>query len=228
MESATRSESKSMALVSVGHSGKAAPGQFYMIKCGDFPVVPRPYSVFYEDLAGGTTTFLIKARGLQTSQLVEMKPGDVLKIRGPLGSPFPSLVNAVLVAGGCGFAPLHFYARQYGYSSFFLGTETYEELAFLCLFDDLKGTHGDNMVTDLFMESPVDGPLIACGPSRMLRTLSETDRKDPVYVSLESRMACGTGMCLGCPAKMKDGTILFVCKDGPVFSGRDVDWEWLT
>ncbi|HAA86355.1 MAG TPA: hypothetical protein DCE14_08445 [Kosmotogaceae bacterium] len=227
VESVSKSDWSALALISVRHADGSSPGQFYMVRTGDFPVVPRPYSVFLEEPKKGLTTFLVKERGLQTSRLLDLKPGDTLQLRGPFGKPFPVLDHPVLVAGGCGFAPLHYYATKYSYSSFFLGTETKEELAFLRLFRNMKTCYGDEMVTDLFLRANVDGPVISCGPSRMLRTLSQADRPAPVYVSLESRMACASGMCLGCPVKTRNGEIKFVCKDGPLFDGREVDWDWL-
>ncbi len=228
VESVSKSDRSTLALISVRHACGSSPGQFYMIRIGDFPVVPRPYSVFLEEPEKGLTTFLVKKRGLQTSRLTKLKPGDTLELRGPLGRPFPVLNHPVLVAGGCGFAPLHYYATIHEYSSFFLGTETEEELAFLRLFQNMDTCYGDELVTDLFLRANTDGPVISCGPSRMLRTLSRADRPTPVYVSLESRMACGTGMCLGCPVKTRNGEIKFVCKDGPLFDAREVDWDWLT
>jgi dihydroorotate dehydrogenase electron transfer subunit len=47
----------------------------------------------------------------------------------------------------------------------------------------------------------------------------------PCQVSMEERMACGVGACLGCAIQMKDGTMKHVCKDGPVFNAEEVAWD---
>ena len=57
--------------------------------------------------------------------------------------------------------------------------------------------------------------LEACGPLPMLKALQNT--YDQGYLSLEARMACGMGACMGCVVKDQEGHALRVCKDGPVF-----------
>ncbi|MCX5678928.1 MAG: dihydroorotate dehydrogenase electron transfer subunit [Candidatus Omnitrophica bacterium] len=66
----------------------------------------------------------------------------------------------------------------------------------------------------------------ACGPMEMLRAVRAITLKRgiPCQVSLEERMACGVGVCLGCPVKMKTGGYKMVCKDGPVFNTEDLAW----
>ena len=60
-----------------------------------------------------------------------------------------------------------------------------------------------------------DRTILACGPLPMLKAVSE--RFDKGYVSLEARMACGMGACMGCVVKDHDGSSYRVCSDGPVF-----------
>ncbi|MFH1189573.1 MAG: dihydroorotate dehydrogenase electron transfer subunit [Candidatus Omnitrophota bacterium] len=66
----------------------------------------------------------------------------------------------------------------------------------------------------------------ACGPAVMLKAVSRIALEVgiPCQVSLEERMACGIGVCLGCPVGMRDGTYKMVCKDGPVFNAKDIAW----
>jgi dihydroorotate dehydrogenase electron transfer subunit len=97
--------------------------------------------------------------------------------------------------------------------------------------DGTKGRKG--FVTDLLMDelSQGSGLILACGPRPML---AETARLAlaagaPCQVSLEARMACGLGACLGCvvPAAGSDRAYLRVCAEGPVFSAGEVSWpEW--
>ena len=69
--------------------------------------------------------------------------------------------------------------------------------------------------------------LLACGPKPMLRAVwrAAAEFGVPVRVSMEERMACGVGACLGCATPMADGTMKHVCKDGPVFNAEEVDWN---
>lgn len=66
----------------------------------------------------------------------------------------------------------------------------------------------------------------ACGPTAMLKVVSRIalERGIPCQVSLEERMACGIGVCLGCPVKTKVGSYKMVCKDGPVFNAEELAW----
>jgi len=69
--------------------------------------------------------------------------------------------------------------------------------------------------------------IYACGPAGMLKAVAGIARshKVPCQVSLEERMACGVGVCLGCPVKMKaSGEYKMVCKDGPVFNSEEILW----
>ncbi|HBR29915.1 MAG TPA: oxidoreductase [Firmicutes bacterium] len=72
---------------------------------------------------------------------------------------------------------------------------------------------------------------VACGPPRMLKVVTEICLREglPVEVSLEERMACGVGACRGCVCTVRTagGTLerRRVCKDGPVFKGREVVWD---
>ena len=72
----------------------------------------------------------------------------------------------------------------------------------------------------------------ACGPKVMLRALSHFCEKQnkPVQVSMEERMGCGYGICVGCVIKIKAENekgyeLKKVCKDGPVFLGSEVKWD---
>ena len=69
--------------------------------------------------------------------------------------------------------------------------------------------------------------VMACGPKIMLKTTYEAAKQAgvPCYVSMEERMGCGVGACLVCACDMADGSRKHVCKDGPVFEAREVDWD---
>jgi dihydroorotate dehydrogenase electron transfer subunit len=60
----------------------------------------------------------------------------------------------------------------------------------------------------------------------MMHLVAERTTAGPVYVSLEERMACGEGLCKGCPVLRRDGSVALVCSDGPVFPAQEVSWTW--
>ena len=69
--------------------------------------------------------------------------------------------------------------------------------------------------------------VLACGPKPMLKSVyrAASDFGVPCQVSMEERMGCGVGACLVCACKTADGSMKHVCKDGPVFDAREVDWD---
>lgn len=92
----------------------------------------------------------------------------------------------------------------------------------------VRGTSTD--ILDAFllkMEQKAHLVLYACGPHAMLAAVSRIAALHavPCYVSLEERMACGLGACMGCSIPMKAGGYKRACKEGPVFDSREIDWS---
>ena len=75
--------------------------------------------------------------------------------------------------------------------------------------------------------APARPVILACGPRPMLKGVAALAERYgvPCQVSLEERMGCGVGACLVCACKTADGRMKHVCKDGPVFDSREVDWN---
>jgi len=66
--------------------------------------------------------------------------------------------------------------------------------------------------------------ILACGPESMLRALARAYRSEShVYVSLEARVGCGIGTCLGCRVATSRGPKR-ICVDGPLFSAEELTW----
>jgi dihydroorotate dehydrogenase electron transfer subunit len=221
----------------------ARPGQFAMIRgsnWGHAPLLPRPMSY----LSGGSTpTVLVRVYGDGTRRMARAEPGERFDLLGPLGNgwraPNPRL-RPVLVAGGVGIAPLFFLARsliEQGRSPVFLyGGRSRRDLP---LADDLvdkcevqfttedgsRGTRG--RVTDILGRwlGP-DTEVFTCGPDRMMaRVASLCEAASvPCEASLESPMACGYGVCLGCAVPRRDSTYLYACVDGPCVDALSIDW----
>lgn len=183
----------------------------------------RPLSIFLVDVERGTTHLLYRVLGEGTQWLASRRPGDTVSFIGPLGNPFPLHERtAVLVGGGVGIPPLYFLARELRAKGVpvraFLGARTgagilaagdFRRLGVSTAVATDDGSAGHRgLVTDLLdrclMEEGGEGPspiVYACGPSAMLRAVQGqvASRNLPAYLSLEERMACGVGACLGCP-----------------------------
>ena len=231
-------------LVLQGETG-AMPGQFVQVTVGDThdPYLPRPISV--HDCDKNSLTLLYRQAGRGTSLLGSKKIGDILNIVGPLGNGFPQAKGpAVVVAGGIGAAPLYFLLRTLQKAGqkvfFFYGAKTKSELVlqhnyralvteFTVATDDgSDGHHG--FVTDIARKTIAthNCDIYACGPEGMLRQVAgiAKEYKRNCHVSMEARMACGVGACLGCVISVgKEGQYQRVCVDGPVFAGEEVFFD---
>ena len=96
--------------------------------------------------------------------------------------------------------------------------------------DGSVGTKGNvlTVMNELQIEAEV---IMACGPMPMLRAIKAYAQEKGItaYISLEERMACGVGACLGCVCKTthKDHhshvNNARICTDGPVFDAREVE-----
>jgi dihydroorotate dehydrogenase electron transfer subunit len=200
---------------------------------------------------GGTVEFVFAVAGPGTQWLSERRTRDTLDVAGPLGRPFPlprDPVNALLIGGGYGSAPLFPLAdrlRARGCRvDFLLGAASSDRLfgvmtarrtgrtATVTTEDGSLGVRG--LVTDALarvMHEARTEVIYACGPMPMLRAVSGfADRYDiPVLALVEESMACGIGVCMTCvlPVIGGDGVTRMVrsCVDGPVFSGQAVRWD---
>jgi dihydroorotate dehydrogenase electron transfer subunit len=220
----------------------AEPGQFAMLKpCNatHHPLLGRPMSILD---AGQRLTFLMRRCGEGTRVLTQLTTGDEVDVLLPLGGSWgtPAGGPVVAVAGGVGVAPLLFAARRLaaqGQRMLFLYgarqakqlvlTEEIAEVAELRLATDdgSQGHHGP--VTDLLVRKLGTRPgaeVWTCGPEKMMeRVAAVASQYDcSCKVSVEARMACGRGLCLGCAHLDKMGEPRYVCREGPVFDGGEI------
>lgn len=218
-----------------------ACGQFYMLrawKAEEAPLLSRPISVHRFDREKKEISFLYEVRGTGTQKLAALRPGDTVALTGPSGRGFPvdgTLGGAVaLVGGGIGTAPLLLLCKElcragvrpdlyvgfrdasYGMESFVPWCHTIH----LATDSGSEGHHG--LVTDLLDVRNYD-IVLTCGPMVMMRGVAKlcADAGVPCLASLEKKMACGLGACLGCTCHTKIGPVT-VCKDGPVFNAQEV------
>lgn len=210
---------------------ECVPGQFIEVTVPGY-YLRRPISICSIDQ--DTLTIVYKILGDGTRAMSEMEGGESLNIFGPCGNGFPVVENEhlLLVGGGVGVPPLYELAKRNAKKQItvVLGFNTKEDVFYedrfkqlgatvhIATMDGSYGTKGT--VLDAIDKYQVTGLIMACGPLPMLRALN--DRYEQGFLSLEARMACGIGACMGCVVEMADGSMKRVCKDGPVFAVRSV------
>jgi len=206
-------------------------------------ILRRPISFFKKDTKNKTISFLYDVIGKGTKRLAEMKKGDIINIQGPLGRSFDRKQKSkkiLVVGGGIGIAPLQDLAedlKKDNEITFLAGGRTRDHLNMLELFEkDIKilpatddgsmGFYGNTaeLMEELISKGEKFDIVYTCGPHPMMVAISKIAQKNNIkcQVSLEERMACGVGACLGCSVPDSKGGMVKVCKDGPVFWNDEV------
>ena len=231
--------------------------------------LPRPMSVAGVSTTrrGLRLGFLYAPVGSGTLALAALPEGAEVRMLGPLGRGFPleQPGTPLLMAGGRGVAPLLFaaaaLARAGRRSEFLFGARTRRHLVgvdeakrvlgkiggrlHVCTDDGSRGLQGNVVALLEERAARFEPPFVihACGPHAMLRAIAawSTPRRVPAWLAMESVMACGTGVCRGCPlprsasgqaAFRDDAPSLYgnrefamCCAEGPVFEAAELDWE---
>lgn len=228
-------------------AAQAAPGQFVALYCTDGSrLLPRPISICDVDEERQKLRLVFRLAGEGTKELAATRVFDGIPVLGPLGNGYPENVGErpLLVGGGIGIPPMLFLAKQlwrqgrsvsavlgYRDSRMFLAEDfaAYADV-FVATDDGSVGIKGT--VVDAIRENePAFDWLGACGPMPMLRGIKALaeERNVPAYISLEERMACGIGACLGCVCRTKNRDAHThvnnsrICKEGPVFDAQEVE-----
>lgn len=230
-------------------SGFSRPGQFVNIAIDGF-FLRRPISVARTSDYGMSLYYKIVGGG--TLRLSELEHGEKLNVLLPLGNGFELEKardkNIILVGGGVGVPPMmgcYEEALKSGFSPNVIlgfnksneafGIDEFESMASengvkpnirIATMDGSLGTKGTviNAIEEVTNAEKFDiekSYIFACGPKAMLKALSQLPA-DGQY-SLEERMACGFGACMGCTCSTKNGGKR-VCKDGPVFLKEEIIW----
>jgi len=221
---------------------KVKPGQFLNIRVSQttFPLLRRPFSVC--DVEGENIYLMFNILGEGTKILARKINGETVDILGPLGNGFnldDKYDLAIIVAGGLGAAPFPFVTRSIKNEKnilTFVGGRTEQDVItyglenFVLSSDDgsigFKGNVVQSLEQNLDKINITTSKVFACGPTAMLRALKDFCIKHNLdcEVSTECAMACGFGICQGCPIESTEQSdkYLLVCKDGPVFNVRDV------
>jgi len=237
----------------------ALPGQFIHIKCSkdNYPLLRRPLSIHRIDKEKGEIFILFQIIGEGTKLLANKTIEHDLDIMGPIGNGFniyPESRKIMIVGGGIGVAPLLALCeesirqgKEVGVligalkKELVIGEESFKILgAKVEVATDDGSYQYKGLVTDLLEKIIREGwladQIFACGPKPMLKRISEIALQTNInyQVSLEERMACGIGACLGCVCKIKtkdkrEYKVKYeykrVCVDGPVFTGSEVIWD---
>ena len=233
-------------------AAEAKPGQFVSVFCrNERRLLPRPISICQMDPQKGTLRLVYRIAGAGTKELSGYAVGDTLRLMGPLGNGFPldpAAKRPLLVGGGVGVPPMLGLAQALSAPS---GEDAACDVTMLMgyrdahtfLSEDLSacgrliittddgsvGLHGT--VAEAWKDGALSPDVIyACGPKPMLRAVKQfaMDRQNPCWLSLEERMACGIGACLGCVCETAGEDAhshvhnARVCTDGPVFAAADV------
>lgn len=222
----------------------AKAGQFVHIKVPSH-TLRRPISICEIDSENGTIRLVFQIRGKGTEKLAKIEKGEKIDILGPLGNGFPVFERekkVLLVGGGIGVPPLLELAKHYGENA--VAALGFRNSDSVILGDDFKakgsnlilatddgsiGYHGliTNAIENSGLENKYD-TIYTCGPMPMIKSVAVLAQRlgAKCYVSLEERMACGVGACLGCACGLIDesGNTYngHVCKDGPVFDYKKV------
>ncbi|WP_457601187.1 dihydroorotate dehydrogenase electron transfer subunit [Hydrogenivirga sp.] len=220
--------------------GQIRGGHFVMLEVSPTydPMGRRAFAV--GDVRGDDIFIFYDVVGRGTRLMSQMKTGESVRVFAPLGKRLFEYEGErhLLVGGGVGLAGLSLYGKElrdmgkevvfvYGArSAEHLGmTRWLEEEGFdFILYTDDGSAGRKGLVTGVLKEFGSDWRVSACGPKPMLRAIKNLSQETGhrVFLSLEERMACGWGVCLGCVVKTPEGKFTRVCYEGPVFDAREV------
>ena len=228
---------------------RIAPGTYRMVLEGDGSVdgefvqvaIPgfylrRPLSVCDKD--SGHMTLIYKVVGEGTAKMAKIPAGMRLDVLTGLGNGFDLSRcgdTPLLIGGGTGLSPLYWLAKELlkrGASpTALLGFNTADEVFYADEFRALgietivttaDGSRGIKGFVTAAMERPHSG-FYTCGPEEMLRAVCGASPA-PGQLSLDRRMGCGFGACMGCTVITRSGPKR-ICKEGPVLDREEIIWE---
>lgn len=229
---------------------KVHPGQFIEVRVSKTldPFLRRPISIYNVDEEKNIIEFIFKVKGRGTRFLSEAEEGELLDVIGPLGDTgfiFKEYKKIAIIGGGIGIFPLYELAKRsikqadvYTYlgfrnKEFVILEEEFTKVSTRLIITTDDGSYGQKGYAIDGLKAETDDIKIecifACGPLLMLKKVKEYAESKNIacQLSLEQRMACGLGACMGCSVKLNTGddSIQYarVCKDGPVFEADKIN-----
>ena len=227
----------------------AKPGNFIEIRVNDQtePFLRRPISIYNMNKEAGILEFIFQIKGNGTNLLSKKQIGDKIDILGPLGNgtfKFEKYNNIAIIGGGIGIFPLYELAKEAKAQgkkvSTYLGfrnkdlvmlEKEFKEVSDKLVITTDDGSYAEKGFAIDYLKKDIENHCIyACGPLPMLKAVQKYAIENNIncQISLEEKMGCGLGVCLGCAVKKasspKDNPEYFhVCKGGPVFNAKDVE-----
>ncbi len=231
---------------------EAKPGHFIEIRVSEQtePFLRRPISIHKLDKENGILEFIFQVKGKGTEILAKKEIGSQIDIIGPLGYgtfQFDGYTNLAILGGGIGVFPLYELAKNAKESNktvnIYLGFRSKD---FVVLEEEFKnvsnklvittddGSYAEKGFAINYLEKDIEegkvDSIYACGPLPMLKAVQKLalEKEIPCQISLEEKMGCGLGVCLGCAVKTAKSPkeapeYWHVCKAGPVFNAKDVE-----
>lgn len=228
----------------------AKPGQFISVyPKNQATLLPRPISICEADKKTKRLRIVYRVAGKGTGEFSNYHTGEKITILGTLGNGYDLSVAAgkrvLLLGGGIGIPPMLQLAKSLkedgkaagvsailGYRSELFLDQDIKQYADVYIATEDGTTGSKGTVMNAIEENHLEGDVImACGPMPMLRAIKKFAEayKMEAYISLEERMACGVGACLGCVVKTKEidhhshVNNARICTDGPVYNAKEVE-----
>ena len=230
----------------------AKPGNFIEIRINENldPFLRRPISIYNIEKEKGIIEIIFQVKGKGTELLSKKQEGDFVDIIGPLGNgvfKFEKHKNIAVIGGGIGIFPLYELTKEA--KELNLNIDTYigfRNKELVVLEKEFENTSNNLTITtddgsyknkgfaiDYLKENlktkKVDC-IYTCGPLPMIKAVKALAEENNIecQISLEEKMGCGLGVCLGCAVKTaksskEDPQYVHVCKDGPVFESKSVE-----
>ena len=230
----------------------AKPGNFIEIRVSNQvePFLRRPISIYNMDKEKGILEMIFQVKGKGTEILSQKQEGEKIDILGPLGFgtfKYEGYQNLAIIGGGIGVFPLYELAKTakadnkkvntyLGFRSkdFVVVENEFRQVSdkFILTTDD--GSYAEKGFAINYLEKDIEegkiDSIYACGPLPMLKAVQKLaiEKNIPCQISLEERMGCGLGVCLGCAVKTSASSkeapeYWHVCKAGPVFNAKEVE-----
>ncbi len=231
---------------------EAKPGHFIEIRVSEQtePFLRRPISIHKLDRENGILEFIFQVKGKGTDILAKKEIGSQIDIIGPLGYgtfQFDEYTNLAILGGGIGVFPLYELAKNakesnknvniyLGFRSkdFVVLEEEFKDVSNKLVITTDDGSYAEKGFAINYLEKDIEegkvDSIYACGPLPMLKAVQKLalEKDIPCQISLEEKMGCGLGVCLGCAVKTAKSSkeapeYWHVCKAGPVFNAKDVE-----